>query len=88
MSQPGHGTEQQRNASPTELTAEELEQEHAAALPEREAMTLRKPGLGLVDLGGSLAPPEMPGLDPSEPQPLPATQTAPAPQPAPTQQAL
>lgn len=57
------------------LSADELERQQAADLPDRDALSLIQPGLGLVDLGGNLDPGGgMPSLDLSGPQPVPAVE--------------
>jgi hypothetical protein len=54
------------------LSAEELEREQAERLPDREAMSLIEPGLGIVDLGGDLQPDAtIPSFDPDDPHPQP-----------------
>lgn len=63
-----------------DLSTEELEQQQAADLPDREALSLIEPGLGMVELGGTLdQSAAMPSLDPSDPQTLPAIQDQPLP---------
>jgi hypothetical protein len=65
------------SAQDAALSAEELEREQAQHLPDREALSLIEPGLGIVDLGGDLQPDTtMPSFDPDDPapQPLPIDQ--------------
>ena len=71
MSQPSQDVASATDQSPESdegLSPAELNQHQAADLPEREAMSLIKPGLGLVELGGTLDPySQLPGFEPTDP---------------------